>query len=162
MEQINYTKVINYIFDDEYNYRNYSNNNETLNQFYTKVFINTILPEFEDIKKIHPYKIAELIKIYYNGSLSKESYLKCITALIEYPEFNLIDLIFPEIMSRIESEELLDECIESLCNEHADKVQQYKNGNVKLLGFFVGNVMKRLNGIDGNLVKNKLINKFGN
>ena len=154
-------KAINYIFDSKLEYKCYNISSDiSLPQFYTKVFINHVLPLIEEVKQTPSIKITNLIKVYYNNIISKESFLRCLNQFIEDPELNFFEVILPEVIDKIKSEEKIDEIIDQVFSQNCDKVQQYKQGNEKLLGFFVGLVMKQLKGIEGNLVKEKIIVKL--
>ena len=49
-------------------------------------------------------------------------------------------------------------CIrDRLINEHSNEVQAFKNGKTKLLGFFVGQLMKRTKGKADPKLANKLL-----
>ena len=47
--------------------------------------------------------------------------------------------------------------IDELITEHPDKVQAFRNGKTKLLGFFVGQLMKRTKGKADPKLANKLL-----
>jgi len=47
--------------------------------------------------------------------------------------------------------------IDELINEHPNEVQAFKNGKTKLLGFFVGQLMKRTKGKADPKLANKLL-----
>ena len=47
--------------------------------------------------------------------------------------------------------------IDELITEHSDEVQAFRNGKTKLLGFFVGQLMKRTKGKADPKLANKLL-----
>ena len=47
--------------------------------------------------------------------------------------------------------------IDELLTEHSDEVQAFRNGKTKLLGFFVGQLMKRTKGKADPKLANKLL-----
>ena len=47
--------------------------------------------------------------------------------------------------------------IDELINKHPDEVQAFKNGKTKLIGFFVGQLMKRTKGKADPKLANKLL-----
>ena len=47
--------------------------------------------------------------------------------------------------------------IKELINEHPNEVQAFRNGKTKLLGFFVGQLMKRTRGKADPKIANKLL-----
>jgi aspartyl-tRNA(Asn)/glutamyl-tRNA(Gln) amidotransferase subunit B len=64
-------------------------------------------------------------------------------------------------LQQISDTTLIEATIEKILSEHADKVAEYKAGKVQLFGFFVGLVMKNLQGkanpaFVNNILKNKL------
>ncbi|CAK7193551.1 Aspartyl/glutamyl-tRNA(Asn/Gln) amidotransferase subunit B [Commensalibacter sp. Nvir] len=53
----------------------------------------------------------------------------------------------------------IDQVILGILSAHADKVEQYKSGKDKLFGFFVGQVMKAMQGKANPAIVNELLNK---
>lgn len=58
------------------------------------------------------------------------------------------------LVSNSESE--LDSVINSVFNEYPDKVDAYRNGNKNLLGLFIGETMKRVKGVNGRELSDKI------
>lgn len=54
------------------------------------------------------------------------------------------------------SESELDSVINSVFNEYPDKVDAYRNGNKNLLGLFIGETMKRVKGVNGKELSDKI------
>ncbi|MFC3847714.1 Asp-tRNA(Asn)/Glu-tRNA(Gln) amidotransferase subunit GatB [Helicobacter baculiformis] len=63
-------------------------------------------------------------------------------------------------LAQVQDTQELSRAIDTLLAQHPDKVAEYKGGKVKLLGFFVGQVLKNLKGADPSalnaLLKEKL------
>ncbi len=60
-------------------------------------------------------------------------------------------------LSLLSDENKLQSIIESILNSHQDKVEEYRNGKVKLYGFFVGQVMKETQGQASPPIVNKIL-----
>jgi aspartyl-tRNA(Asn)/glutamyl-tRNA(Gln) amidotransferase subunit B len=62
--------------------------------------------------------------------------------------------------SQVSDENELEEHVRSVLGANTDKVEEFKNGKDKLLGFFVGQVMKKTNGKANPQMVNKILHKF--
>ncbi len=64
-------------------------------------------------------------------------------------------------MKQISDENELSKMIETIFNENQKQVQQYKEGKTQVLGYFVGQMMKKTKGKGNpNLINNLLIKKL--
>ena len=64
-------------------------------------------------------------------------------------------------LKQISNKDELEQIIEDLLSKNQELVEQYRAGKIKVLGFFVGQVMKQTRGkgnptLINNLLKNKL------
>jgi aspartyl-tRNA(Asn)/glutamyl-tRNA(Gln) amidotransferase subunit B len=53
----------------------------------------------------------------------------------------------------------LEEIISQILNNHPDEIARYKEGDQKLIGFFVGQVMKKTQGKANPKVVNEILRK---
>ena len=51
----------------------------------------------------------------------------------------------------------IDILIEKIIRENPKQTSDYKNGKTKILGFFIGQVLKKTDGADPETIKNKII-----
>ncbi|CAN5322762.1 Asp-tRNA(Asn)/Glu-tRNA(Gln) amidotransferase subunit GatB [soil metagenome] len=96
-----------------------------------------------DAGKINVYQAKEVFFEMFNSGKSSDEIIK--------------EKGFKQISDSSEIEKIVDEIIE----KNQNQVEAYKNGNEKLLGFFVGQVMKASNGkanpqVVNEILKNKL------
>jgi len=54
-------------------------------------------------------------------------------------------------------EELIEKIINNVIEKNKKQVKEYKNGKTKIIGFFVGQVLKDAKGSDPNYIKDKII-----
>jgi aspartyl-tRNA(Asn)/glutamyl-tRNA(Gln) amidotransferase subunit B len=99
-------------------------------------------------------KIIELVNSNtINRSVGKKVLLKVFMEGIDpaaYVEENKLGMVRDSV--------LIDEAIQALLAENQDSVSEYKNGNKKIIGFFVGRAMKSLGGkADPKIVNERLL-----
>ena len=63
------------------------------------------------------------------------------------------------ILEQISDEGQLESLVESLVKSHPDEVKRFREGDKKLLGFFVGQVMKETKGKANPKLINELLRK---
>jgi aspartyl-tRNA(Asn)/glutamyl-tRNA(Gln) amidotransferase subunit B len=99
-------------------------------------------------------KIIELVNSNtINRGVGKKVLLKVFEEGIDpaaYVEENKLGMVSDSV--------LIDEAIQALLAENQDSVSEYKNGNKKIIGFFVGRAMKSLGGkADPKIVNERLL-----
>ncbi|MEO6655757.1 MAG: Asp-tRNA(Asn)/Glu-tRNA(Gln) amidotransferase subunit GatB [Pyrinomonadaceae bacterium] len=103
--------------------------------------------------------LAELITTVLSGSINnnqaKEVMVEMYSTGRSAPEV-ITEKGFVQVSDSAEIEKIIDEVIKSNQNQ----VEAYKNGNEKLFGFFVGQVMKASQGKANPKVVNELLNKI--
>lgn len=95
--------------------------------------------------KIKPEYFGEIKELLDNNKIS----IKIVKEI--FPEMYKTAVSPKEIVKKkgleqIENEDTLRKIIEEVLNNNPDSVEKYKNGKEKLLGFFVGEVMKKTRG----------------
>ena len=53
--------------------------------------------------------------------------------------------------------DLIDQTISDIIENNKKQVDEYKSGKTKILGFFVGQVLKNIKGVNPSIVKDKII-----
>ena len=53
--------------------------------------------------------------------------------------------------------ELIDKLVKNVIEKNDKQIKEYKNGKTKIIGFFIGQVLKEAKGADPSDIKEKLI-----
>lgn len=113
----------------------------------------------DDIRIIAPSDLSELVEMLaentINGKQAKEIFIKMLDGESGTPR---------EIANKFGMKQMTDTAaIESIIDEvitaNPSQVEQYKSGKTGLLGFFVGNVMKKTGGTANPSVVNEILRK---
>ena len=113
----------------------------------------------DDMRIITPSDLSELVEMIsestVNGKQAKEIFIKMLDGECGTPR---------EIADKFGMKQMTDTgAIESIINEviaaNPSQVEQYKSGKVGLLGFFVGNVMKKTGGTANPSIVNEILRK---
>jgi aspartyl-tRNA(Asn)/glutamyl-tRNA(Gln) amidotransferase subunit B len=106
--------------------------------------------------KISPQSLAELINFIYEGTVSgrlaKDIFAEMWEAG-ERPE----KIINAKGLVQVSDEGTIATTIDKILSENLDKVAEYQSGKDKLLGFFVGQIMKSMQGKGNPSVINKIL-----
>ena len=110
---------------------------------------------FNDLK-LSPENLAEMIKLissnFISGKIAKEILPDLIKGDISPKKF-----VESKGLGMISDESIILPIIEELINNYPDEVASFKEGKTKLIGFFVGQLMKRTKGKADPKLANKLI-----
>ena len=92
-----------------------------------------------------PGHLAELIRLVDDGTVSRSAAKKVLAEGLESGEapgtlVEKLDLV------QISDDSALEGEVDAVLEAHPDEVERYRGGEAKLLGFFVGQVMKRTRG----------------
>lgn len=95
--------------------------------------------------RLDPASLAELVRAVEDGSLSRRQGRTVLAALVAKGG------AFQEVcagldLTEIADEEVLAPVLREIVREHPEKAAAYREGRTGLLGFFVGQVMKRTDG----------------
>ena len=113
----------------------------------------------DDMRIITPSDLSELVEMIsestVNGKQAKEIFIKMLDGECGTPR---------EIADKFGMKQMTDTgAIESIIDEviaaNPSQVEQYKSGKVGLLGFFVGNVMKKTGGTANPSIVNEILRK---
>ncbi|PPR46502.1 MAG: Aspartyl/glutamyl-tRNA(Asn/Gln) amidotransferase subunit B [Alphaproteobacteria bacterium MarineAlpha5_Bin9] len=133
-----------------------------------KIVVNWISSElFSILKKnnlniinspISPNNLGHLIKLILSetisGKIAKEIFEEMFISKTSPDK-----IIKDKGLKQMNNDNDLEEIIDKILKSNSDKVKEYKNGKTKLLGFFVGQVMKESKGRANPKKINQLLNK---
>lgn len=112
----------------------------------------------QDIKqtKCTPENIIELIHIIEKGDISGKIGKDVLDVIVEEGG-NPSDIISQKGWAQVSNEDELREIINEIVSQNEGQVQKYRDGATKLMGFFVGQVMKKTGGSANPAVVNKIL-----
>ncbi len=124
-----------------------------------KSYLNTNGMEITDFK-IPPSLMAELIELIHSGKISHTAAAQHIFPKMLENQSN--PMLIAEEMNLIQdsSEEFLQKIIEEIIQSHSEEVTRYREGEKKLIGFFMGQLMKLSKGKADPKTSNALLRKY--
>mgnify|MGYP006302303839 FL=1 len=103
------------------------------------VFVN-----HEGSDKIPPQKFAKMLDLIEKGKLSNNIARENVfPGLCRNTEKKIQQIIEEQNVSAFSEERKLINIIKQIIDEHAEETRKYTNGKKQLLGFFIGQVMKK-------------------
>ena len=112
---------------------------------------------FADLK-LSPMNLAEMINLISKGTISGKIAKEILPELIE-KNISPKQIVEERGLAMISDEASILPIIDELINNYPEEVNSFKNGKTKLLGFFVGQLMKKTKGKADPKLANKLIAK---
>jgi len=106
--------------------------------------------------KLSPKNLAEMINMISKNIISGKIAKDILPELIQ-KNISPKKLVEEKGLAMISDSSSIYRIIDELKNEHPNEVQAFKNGKTKLLGFFVGQLMKRTKGKADPKLANKLL-----
>jgi len=106
--------------------------------------------------KLSPENLAEMINMISKNIISGKIAKEILPELIQ-KNISPKKLVEEKGLAMISDSSSILPIIDELINEHPNEVQAFKNGKTKLLGFFVGQLMKRTKGKADPKLANKLL-----
>jgi len=94
---------------------------------------------------IEPKELAVLIGCIIDGKISR-TMAKKVFGAVWHREGDPISIIEREDLNQVSDSETIDNLVDQVLASHPGQVDQYRGGKTKLLGFFVGQVMKMSSG----------------
>lgn len=105
-------------------------------------------------------QLVEMIVLIQSDQISSAvAYQKLLPAMIESPDKNPMDLAKELNLLQSDDSDFLVNLVEAVIAENEGKVKAYQNGKKGLLGFFMGEVMKRSKGKAAPKATNELLQK---
>ena len=106
-----------------------------------------------------PNLVAELIELFSNDVISSR------VAKDIFPEV-VKDGISPKKiveergLAQVSDTQSIENIVKKLIEENPESVEKFKNGKKNIVGFFVGNTMKQMNGKANPKVITEIVNKY--
>ena len=110
---------------------------------------------FSEIK-LSPENLAEMISMIAKNTISGKIAKEILPELIE-KNISPKKLVEEKGLAMISDSSSILPIINEIITEHTNEVKAFKNGKTKLLGFFVGQLMKRTKGKADPKIANKLL-----
>ncbi|HZG15744.1 MAG TPA: Asp-tRNA(Asn)/Glu-tRNA(Gln) amidotransferase subunit GatB [Candidatus Bathyarchaeia archaeon] len=120
-------------------------------------YLNANNLEFSDVK-ITPQGLGEMIKLIEKGTISSKIAKTVFKEMVETGK-DPAKIVEEQGLVQISDEGELQRIVEEVVAGNPKVVQDFKNGNDKALGFFVGQVMKLTKGKANPPMVNKLLNE---
>lgn len=125
--------------------------------------INEVLREIGDEDEIdnfqiRPIEISKLLELVQKGSISGKIAKDVFSQMIETKK-SAEQIVKEKGLEQISDEGQLESLVSSLVEKHPDEVKRFREGDKKLLGFFVGQVMKETKGKANPKLINELLRK---
>jgi aspartyl-tRNA(Asn)/glutamyl-tRNA(Gln) amidotransferase subunit B len=128
--------------------------------------INEVLGRVDDPRRlmdadipVPPTALVELVDLIEKGTLSGKLG-KDVFARMWQEKRRAADIVAAESVSVVSDTTVIEAACKLVVNRNPDEVARYRGGNVKLLGFFVGNVMKETGGKANPKLVNEMLRKL--
>ena len=112
---------------------------------------------FSDLE-LSPENLAEMISMIAKNNISGKIAKEILPELIQ-KNISPKKLVEEKGLAMISDTSSILPIIDELLTEHPNEVQAFRNGKTKLLGFFVGQLMKRTKGKADPKLANKLLSE---
>ncbi len=128
------------------------------------LIINKVMPhakeadlEIDDFP-VSPERLAAFIQLIDEGKVSSaKAYQFVFPELVEQPQREPLELARSLNLIQTSDEDYLERLVEEVLGQHPEKVITYRNGKKGLLGFFMGEVMKKSRGKADPKLTNQLL-----
>ncbi len=128
--------------------------------------INEVLGRADDPRKltdtaipVPPAALAELVQLIEKGTLSGKLG-KDVFARMWQERRRAGDIVAAESVAVVSDTSVIEDACKRVVERSPDEVARYRGGNAKLMGFFVGNVMKETGGKANPKVVNEILRKL--
>ena len=108
---------------------------------------------------IKPAHISQLMNYVAEGKISSKQ-AKDILNELWAGKFDIDEIIRSKNIEQVSDAGVLTKEAQKILEKHPKEVQDYKNGKDKLMGFFVGQVMKEMKGKANPKILNEVLNKL--
>ncbi|MEJ5172699.1 MAG: Asp-tRNA(Asn)/Glu-tRNA(Gln) amidotransferase GatCAB subunit B, partial [Hydrogenothermaceae bacterium] len=105
---------------------------------------------------VKPTHIAQLVKLIQDGTISGKIGKEIFDEVFETGK-DPVNIVEEKGLKQISDEGQIRQIVKSVLEKHPNEVQKYKEGNTKLLGFFVGQIMKETKGKANPTLVNKIL-----
>jgi len=107
---------------------------------------------------LKPTELAELIGLIEDNTISTKIAKDILPDLLTKGG-SAKALVESKGLVQVSDPKVIEEAIDQVLADHPDELEKYRGGKTKLLGFFVGQVMKRTSGKADPKLTNQLLNK---
>ena len=128
--------------------------------------INEVLGRVDDARKlmdthvpVPPAALAELVELVEQGTLSGKLG-KEVFGRMWQERRRAGDIVATGSVSLVSDSAVIEEACQRVVERSPDEVARYRGGNAKLMGFFVGNVMKETGGKASPKIVNEILRKL--
>ncbi len=111
------------------------------------------------VATIKPSHISQLMNYIDQGKISSKQ-AKDILNELWAGKLDIDEIIRSKNIEQVSDTEILMKEAQKILEKHPKEVQDYKNGKDKLMGFFVGQIMKEMKGKANPKVLNEVLNKL--
>ena len=108
---------------------------------------------------VKPSDIAELVELIDRGDISTKIAKDIFEEVLKTSKSPKV-IVEEKGLKQVSDEGEIKKIIEDILSKHPKEVEKYKEGNKKILGFFVGQVMKVTKGKANPKVVNKILNEI--
>ena len=108
---------------------------------------------------IKPSNVSQLMNYVSEGKISSKQ-AKDILNDLWAGSSNIDDIIKSKNIEQVSDADILTKEAQKILEKHPKEVQDYKNGKIKLMGFFVGQIMKEMKGKANPKILNQILNKL--
>jgi glutaminyl-tRNA synthetase len=124
------------------------------------IVANEVARELKHSKelKFNAAQIANLVKLVDDGTISSKISKEVFEIMSQTGE-NPEDIVQAKGLVQISDPAVIEPIIDEVIAKNPDNLAKYKDGNKKLLGFFVGQVLKATGGKANPAITNKLVAK---
>lgn len=114
-----------------------------------------------DVFAVGADRVADLIRLVARGGVSEQAGKRVLRAMAERP--GSAEAVAAAIgVRQVQDASRIEEWVEAALAEHPDAVERYRGGEGKVLGFLIGDVMKRSRGAaDPKRVRTAMVAKLG-
>ena len=108
---------------------------------------------------VTPERLAELLGLVKDGKISGKVAKQVFERVLETGK-GPAEIVAEEGLSTVTDEEALSQIIRQLAEQRQDLVAKVRKGNLNVLGFFVGQTLKKTNGLADPKVVNRLVRQI--
>ncbi|WP_165061335.1 Asp-tRNA(Asn)/Glu-tRNA(Gln) amidotransferase subunit GatB [Adlercreutzia sp. ZJ154] len=109
-----------------------------------------------DASALTPKRAVQLVHLIADGTISSKQGKEVFAAVID-EDADPKDIVEARGMQQVSDAGAIEAVIDAVLGENPDKVEQYKGGKTGLIGFFVGQCMKRMQGKGNPQMINELL-----
>ena len=112
--------------------------------------VNEVLARLDDDQSIddldiEPAEVATIVEMIDGDTISSQAAIEVLDAVLEdhrSPE----TVVEQEGLQKVADTSALEPVIDEIIDDHPDEVERYRDGNQRLIGFFIGQVMQATGG----------------